>query len=98
MQLNRFRIKGSVGFPDLGYVLVKVKSFCFFYVKTTMFFAIKIVSRAMGSALLCQRHWKVFGDTGKILQKQPLEVFCKKKMFIKNSQISQENTCVGVSF
>ena len=27
-----------------------------------------------------------------------LEVFCKKKLFLKISQISQENTCVGVSF
>ena len=30
--------------------------------------------------------------------KQPLEVFCKKKVFLKISQISQENTCVKVSF
>ena len=30
-------------------------------------------------------------------QKQPLEVFCEKKVFLKLSQISQENTCVGVS-
>ena len=31
------------------------------------------------------------------VQKQPLEVFCKKKMFLKFFQISQENTCVVVS-
>ena len=30
------------------------------------------------------------------VQKQPLEVFCKKKMFLKISQCSQENTCVEV--
>ena len=29
-------------------------------------------------------------------QKQPSEVFCKKKVFWKISQISRENTCVGV--
>ena len=29
---------------------------------------------------------------------QPPKVFCKKKVFLKNSQVSQENTCVGVSF
>ena len=27
-------------------------------------------------------------------QKQPAEVFCKKKVFLKILQISQENTCV----
>ena len=27
------------------------------------------------------------------MKKQPLEVFCKKKLFLKISQISQENTC-----
>ena len=31
-------------------------------------------------------------------QKQPLEVFCKKKVFLKISQILQWNSCVGVSF
>ena len=31
-------------------------------------------------------------------QKQPPEVFCLKKMFLKISQFSQENTCIGVSF
>ena len=31
-------------------------------------------------------------------QKQPLELFCKKEVFLKISQISQENTCVEVSF
>ena len=31
------------------------------------------------------------------LQKQPPEVFYKK-LFLKISQYSQENTCVGVSF
>ena len=36
---------------------------------------------------------KVFHDVGK----QPSEVFYKK-VFLKISQISQENTCVGVSF
>ena len=30
--------------------------------------------------------------------KQPPEVFCKKKKFLKILQISQENTCVEVSF
>ena len=32
------------------------------------------------------------------LQKQLLEVVCKKKMFLKISQILQENTCGGVFF
>ena len=32
------------------------------------------------------------------LQKQPLDVFCKKKMFLKILQNSQENTCARVSF
>ena len=32
-----------------------------------------------------------------LLQKQPPEVFCKKKVLLKISQISQENTTVGVS-
>ena len=32
------------------------------------------------------------------LQKQPPEVFCKKKVFLEISQISQENTCARVSF
>ena len=31
-------------------------------------------------------------------QKQPLELFFKKELFLKISQISQENTCVEVSF
>ena len=31
------------------------------------------------------------------MQKQPLEVF-RKKVFLKILQISQENTCVEVSF
>ena len=31
-------------------------------------------------------------------QKQPLEVFYKKKLFLKISQYSKENTCVRVSF
>ena len=31
-------------------------------------------------------------------QKQPLEVFYKKKLFLKTLQYSQENTCVGVFF
>ena len=31
------------------------------------------------------------------MQKQPPEVFCKKKVFLKILQESQENTCVGVS-
>ena len=34
----------------------------------------------------------------KEMQKQPLEVFCKKNVFLKISQISQENTCGEVSF
>ena len=29
-------------------------------------------------------------------QKQPLEVFRKKKVFLKILEISQKNTCVGV--
>ena len=33
-----------------------------------------------------------------VLQKQPLVVFCKKKVILKISQISQKITCVGVSF
>ena len=33
-----------------------------------------------------------------LLQKQPSEVFSKKKVFLKISQISQESTCIGVSF
>ena len=32
------------------------------------------------------------------IQKQPLELFCKKKIFLKISQISQEDTGVGVCF
>ena len=32
------------------------------------------------------------------VQKQPPDVFFKKKVFLKLLQISQENTCVGVSF
>ena len=32
------------------------------------------------------------------LQKKPSEVFCKKKVFLKISQYSQENTSAGVSF
>ena len=32
------------------------------------------------------------------IQKQLPEVFCKKKVFLKISQISQENSCVGVFF
>ena len=32
------------------------------------------------------------------LQKQPTEVFCEKKVFLKISQYSQENTCARVSF
>ena len=31
-------------------------------------------------------------------QKQPLEMFCKKKLLLKISQNSQENTCAVVSF
>ena len=31
-------------------------------------------------------------------QKQPPKVFCKKKAFLKISQISRENSCVGGSF
>ena len=31
-------------------------------------------------------------------QKQPPEVFCKKKVFLEVSQNSQENTCTRVSF
>ena len=31
-------------------------------------------------------------------QKQPPEVFCRKKVFLKISQNSQENTCATVSF
>ena len=29
-------------------------------------------------------------------QKQPLEVFCKKKVLLQISQNSQENTCAGL--
>ena len=32
------------------------------------------------------------------IQKQPPEVFCKKRLFLEISQISQENTCARVSF
>ena len=32
------------------------------------------------------------------VQKQPQDLFCKKKVFLKISQILQENTCVGASF
>ena len=32
------------------------------------------------------------------VQKQSPERFYKKKVFLKNSEISQKNTCVGVSF
>ena len=32
------------------------------------------------------------------MQKQPPEVFCKKKVFLDISQNSQENTCARVSF
>ena len=32
------------------------------------------------------------------MQKEPPEMFCKKKVFLKISQYSEENTCVGVSF
>ena len=32
------------------------------------------------------------------MQKQPSEVFCKKKMFLEISQILLENTCVGAPF
>ena len=32
------------------------------------------------------------------IQKQPLEVFYKKKLFLKISQYSQEKTCVAVPF
>ena len=31
------------------------------------------------------------------MQKQPPEVFCKKNVFLKISQNSQENTCAIVS-
>ena len=34
----------------------------------------------------------------KKFQKQPLEVFCKKKLFLKTLQNSLENTCARVSF
>ena len=41
---------------------------------------------------VCERSCKVF-------QKQPPEVFCKKKMmFLKNSQNSQKNICTRLSF
>ena len=33
-----------------------------------------------------------------MLQKQPPEVLCEKKVLIKISQNSQGNTCVGISF
>ena len=36
--------------------------------------------------------------TGLQVQKQPPKVFCKKKVYLKICEISQENTCVGVSF
>ena len=32
------------------------------------------------------------------LQRKPLEVICGKKLFLKISKYSQENTCVGFSF
>ena len=32
------------------------------------------------------------------LQKQPLEVFCKKMVFLEISQNSQKNTCARISF
>ena len=32
------------------------------------------------------------------IQKQPLDVFCKKKVFLELSQNSQESTCASVSF
>ena len=32
------------------------------------------------------------------MQKQPPEVLCKKKVFLKILQASQDNTCVGVFF
>ena len=32
------------------------------------------------------------------MQKQPSEVFCKKKVVLEISQILQENTCIGASF
>ena len=33
-----------------------------------------------------------------MMQNQPKEVFCKKKVFLEISQNSQENTCARVSF
>ena len=31
-------------------------------------------------------------------QRQPPEVFCQKNLFLETSQISHENTCIGVFF
>ena len=39
-----------------------------------------------------------FGVMRNKVQKQPLEVFCKKKLFLKISQNPQENACARASF
>ena len=41
---------------------------------------------------------KLFNNSFKKIQKQPPEVFCIKKLFLKISQTSQESTLVGVCF
>ena len=40
----------------------------------------------------------IFGFCFSRAQKQTPDVFCKKKVFLKISQNSQENTCARVSF
>ena len=52
----------------------------------------------MGKILVSTLFWGARLIRGKHLQKQPPEVFCKKQMFLKISQNSQENTYVRVSF
>ena len=43
-------------------------------------------------------HKLIFTLLNSYFQKQPPKVFYKKRLFLKTSQYSQENTCVGVSF
>ena len=60
-----------------------------------------ITLEATGIQSFCWQNMRspfIYGEGKRYQQKQPPEVFCKKKVFLGISQNSQENTCARDSF
>ena len=85
-------------------MIIKTKTEHKFDYKLSIFatiFAIFIAATVI-MAILYSRCLKSYlelgaGESSEAASKASPEVICKKKLFLKISQYSQENTCVGVS-